>query len=608
MELEVRILNGARKGVFFALPDITEPLQGSMPWVLEDEAIIFRLIAPKRYNSAVLDIYQHSIVSTCINVLEDSESIEYIWEPQVGMYQSEKLFLNYFGTSELVVLLEDSHSTEVVRFQPLQVAAKESSAIMVEQMFEYLASISNEALYSVFSATRYSAGFEEGAVSPTYVFERIQHSIKVLQETLPLIFNKPLTRLVPEQKLVASSGSEELDDSSIGWLLENLSVLEPDENVDQAHIYYDGQHFRASTLRMSVLNESTDVYENRVIHGFVNLLLREAQQLAQRYQNEFNVRNKSDYLPNGYISFFEKVSKFKNQLIGTQLERVSFIVEPLKQLKALLDKLLPVTRLSSERPIFTEKVRNNPFYRDVFVEIIKWHERGMLDWSAYENLFAIESIPLLFESYCYFRVVESVNGILNNQRISENSYYLEVEFVDISGKEISIYREPDFWAPLHTSKNYHGLVNSEAYTVRNEYNFSPRGQKGAFSKRQPDIVIQFKKPEDGSIQLLVMDAKYTRSATAFARYLPELTMKYIHGIHRPGQEIPTVTSLSILFPHSSDTKFTSFHHGDMGLFGEYPVTPCMQTLGIILGIERDKDMLYKHIERLFEVNGIRTRF
>lgn len=606
--LKLSLLSGGRKGESIFLPDVNQSLQGVIPWVLEDDAIEFRLKAPSNYKSATLEVYQHSIMAVVDDSLEENGMTEFVWNPKVGSYQVEKLFLNYFGISELTVLLfnENEELVELVKFQPLQVAAKKSSADHVEEMFGYLAGISSEALHSVFSATRHSVGFEEGNMSPSHTLERIQHSVELLREFLPLIFSKPITRLVPEHKLLPTTGSEELDDASIGWLLENLSVLEPDENPDQAHIYYEGQHYHASTMRVSVLNENSDVYENRVIHGFVELLLREAQQLGQRYGYELQSHNQFADLPKGYVSFFEKISRFKSQLVGAQINRIDRIIEPLKYIKTMLENRLPVTRTSSDRPIFTPKVRSSHAYRDVFVEIIKWHEKGAVDWSAYENLFAIKSIPVLFESYCYFRVVESVNRFFNPAVISGVATpQLDLKFVDLSGCEILVEREPNYWTALHKSKHDKGIVNSEGYTVKDQYSYYPRGQTGPNSRRQPDIVIQIKRPNSGATQLIVMDAKYTKSNTAFIRYLPELTMKYVHGIHRPGQDVKTVTSLSILYPDNINHSFSSFHHGDMGLFGDYPVEPNLQTIGLILGEQREHDMLAKLVEKLLDINGVR---
>ena len=608
MELELYLLGGLRKGTVITIPDVNQTPQGTMPWILEDEPIEFRLKAPRKYKKAVLEVYQHSLEFTMSEYPDAGDSTYFIWTPRVGRYKSEKLFLNYFGVSEITILLFDDQDdiAELVSFQPMQVAARQSSAQQVEDMFEYLAGISGEALHSVFSATRHSVGFDEGTASPSYTLERIEHSINLLRDTLPLIFNKPITRLVPEQKLITATGSEELDDSSIGWLLENLSVLEPDENPDQAHIYYEGQHFRASKIRIPVLKNNSDVYENRVVHGFIELLIRESQQIAQRYSYEFKDKNKRNLLPKGYISFFEKISRFKSQLVGTQMNHVERYIDSLKQIKALIDYRLPVSRSVTDRPIITPKTIDNTAYRDVFTEVIKWHERGAVDWTAYENLFAIENIPTLFESYAYFRVVTSVNRYFNPLiAASDKPPVLNLEFVDTQGVQISIEREPNYWTPQHSSKHKQRIINSEGHTVsdKERYRFNIRGQSGPNSRRQPDIAIQIKEPND-DIRLLVLDAKHTFAEKAFTHYLPELTMKYVHGVHRAQQRSSTVTSLTILYPCDESSNFTSFHHSDSALFGKYHVEPNLQTVGLILGSERDSDCLVRLIERLLEINNI----
>lgn len=608
MELELLILDGNRSGEVITLPDIKQPIQENLPWILEDERIEFRLRVPRHFANATLELYQHAIEATHREYPDTAETTEFVWTPKTSNYRTEKLFSNYFGISELTVLLHNDggETVELVAFQPLQVAAKATSADNVERMFEYLAGISSDALHSVFSATRYSAGFNEGSVSPAHTLERIERSIELLVDSLPIIINKPITRLVPEQRMVPPTGGEEMDDSTIGWLLENLSVLEPDENPDQAHILYEGEHFRASSLRMPVLLENPDVYENWIIHGYVDLLLREAQQLAQKYQREFKGGSLSTLLPRGYISFFDKVSKFKSHLIGAHVTRIDRLIDNLKQIKTHFETRLPVSRSLNERPIITPKTRSNHVYMEIFIDIIRWHQRGAIDWSAYENLFAIQSIPDLFEAYCYFRVVQSVNIYFNpNLASSDSIRNLETVFTDSKGIQLIVEREPVFWTPLNSAQHPHGLVNSEAYSVKNNSYFKERGQFGINSKRVPDIVIQLLDPETGDIRLLVMDAKYTNRNWAFVYYLPELTMKYVHGIHHPGQKTPTVNSLTILYTEKEMGDLASYHHGEMGIHGSNPVSPNLQSVGLILGAKRESDPLQKLITRLLEINGIK---
>lgn len=608
MEINLEIRSGERQGISFSLHDTSSLTMNEIPWVLEDETIQFELLAPSKYHSAVLELYQHSIQVTEILIDPNNQDIaRFIWRPIYGDNSpTSKLFWLYFGVAELNVLLkdEDGVSIELVEFQPLQVVAKKSSADKVEKMFEYLASISSEALHSVFSATRHSVGFEEGLVSPNYTFERLEHAIDALRELLPLILKSPLTRLVPEHKLVPVTGREELDDSSIGWLVENLSLLQPADCNEDAHIFYDGDHFKASALQLPVLNEITDIYENRVIHGYIEQLIRVAQSLINRMELDVFERGRNNCIPSNYVSFFEKIGRFKTLLLGSQINKINTQISTLKQLKMLLDRHIPAKYPLLVRPIITPRVQGKPAYRDLFVEIIKWHEKGQIDWSAYENLFAIENISMLFETYTYFRVLNACNNILESSSILHDYKPLKTSFIGQNGTEVNILREPEYWVINHNNRNIDNIVNSEGYTVyKDKKTIRSRGQKGINSKRVPDIVIQIRKPND-SIRLLILDAKYSSADKSFIDYLPELTMKYVHGIQRIGQSERLVASMTILYPDER-AGFRDFHFGQHSIFGNTPSNPSLAVCGVLLGDNRDNDLLFELLKRLFEIEEVK---
>lgn len=609
MKLRLEIKNGPRQGTVFNLPDIYEPLLSEYPVVLESEIIQFDIVVSDIYKSAVLELYQHSIpVSMISHPVDNPGCVNFIWTPDRGAYSTNsKLFWNYFGVAELSILLldENGEAVDLIRFQSLQVAATKSQADKVEKMFEYLANISPEALHSVFSATRHSVGFEEGRISPNHTFERIEHALIALQELLPVIIQNPLTRLVPEQRLTPVNGREEMDDSSIGWLLENLSVLEPTDRVEDAHLSYEGEHYKANALLLPVLDETSDIYENWVVHGFIELLIHTAQNLGSRMESEMGRRNVVSTIPVGYVSFFEKVTRFKALLMGAQIHKIESIISTLKQYKLLLDRRLPVNRSIHQRPIITPKTIKRPAYRDLFAEIIRWHEKGQIDWSAYQNLFAIESVPLLFEAYTYYRVLENVNRFMDGQfheRSGSESRILKSNFIDQYENEITVVREPTYWTVAHANQHQDAIVNSEAYTV-DDSAIKLRGQRGINSNRSPDIVIQIKRP-DGSVKLIIMDAKYSYPDKSFRDYLPALTMKYVHGIHRLSQQESLISSLTVLYPDDNGA-YRDFHHGPFGIFGANSAKPSLICCGVILGDDRQTDLVERLVRRTLELEGIK---
>lgn len=356
-ELDIIVLSGPRKGHHIILHNnIDIPIEHT-PYILEDELLEFQLITPNTYTNATLKVYQHIITPSEILHINDN-LIKFIWKPNNFNY-TEKLFINYFGISELAVDLMNEDITSVeIHFQPLQILAKTESINNVEEMFTYLSKIAPEELYSIFSATK-SHGKIESEIegSPLEFIERLKYSKTLLLDILPSLIHTPITRLEPQHKFVHTTGTEELSESSISWLMENLSVLEPDENLDQAHICYDDQHYRASTMYIPVLSENTDVYENQVIHGFIDLLIRESRQLLHRYLGkDFTA---SSQFPTGYTSFFEKINKFKKELISHEINSIHECINSLRTIQIMLNKHLPVTKKITQRPIFTPKVKVN---------------------------------------------------------------------------------------------------------------------------------------------------------------------------------------------------------------------------------------------------------
>lgn len=605
MKLIVRILTGSRKGREIILS--ADASQHHMPYLREDEAIELRLQVSSIFSFATLEVNQHSIDATDINYIEKEGVVDFIWKPKVNGYYLDSLFFNYFGVSRFNILLKDNYEAEnLVSFQPIQILARLDKANKIDDMFSYLSNISNGLLNSFFSISNKQAGFDYGSLSPDLLIDRIEHTLNEINDSFSFIINNKISRLIPEYKILPISGDDELDDTSLGWLLENLSVLEPDENPDQAHIYHEGQHYRVSSIYKPVLIESTDIYENQIIHGFLECVLHEVQQILAHYEGGSDRFNEIIDDSEGYVSFFENVFKFKRLLLRNKYEKINNILKIIRSIQFSLDKYLPVSKINSSRPVVTQKVNDNYVYRSIFLSIIKWHEHRAIDWSAYDRLFSIKSAPELFEMYCYFRLLDSLGSYFNPKfSLNDSMSSISNTFMDSDGNEVKLEREPEYWVYNHPSRHRENIVNSENYTKKaNSYHL--RGQRGPYSNRKPDFVFQIKNPE-GDIKLLVLDAKYTSKKKAFLDYLPDLTMKYVHGIHKINQGVSVVSSLSILYPgvEIGERDWTSYHHHEMSILGSCPIEPSLQSIGVELGEDRGEDNLIKLVYKLLDLSGVK---
>ncbi|MGF1707212.1 hypothetical protein [Enterovibrio baiacu] len=595
MQLKISILNGERKGQSFLIEEMIVPSHPHT-WLKDSEAIEFTLTAPSNFTSASLYLYDHKIDATRYEFV-DSDNICFTWTPKARAFNKfELLFFNFFGVAEFSVRLEDKQAnlTTTIPFDAVEVLASKARARSVEDMIFYLSELGEDKLHALFQTTKFGADFKHGGDSPNGSLERIEATLSRIEFIIPKILMRPLSKLSPEKKMLFANGEEHLDESAISWLADNLSVLETTDDPHRAHLEYEGEYYKANVIQTSVLVEKTDIYENQVIHGTIELLLSQINTLLFDYQTTIGSSNpKNVKHPLGYVSFFSQITKFKTNLFDSQIKRCDQAIQSLKRLKRELDSRLPVERSYLSRPMITPKAQANHSYRAIFIEYIDWIERRKPDWSVYKNLMAITSIDKLFELYSFYRIDESLQRVL--YKSSRHTWLF-------GSNEIKLLYEPNYWMPRNKNSFEAVLVNAEKYTIQRNGTFKERSQDRAYSRRTPDFAIEIK-ANDEPIKLIVLDAKYTSREKAFIEYLPSCTMKYVHGIQYKNNSGSAVTSMTIVHPSEYGT-FDSFHTDEQSIFGNYSSTPSLQSIGICLDESREKDKLTELVKELILHSGI----
>lgn len=600
MHLELHIKSGSRSGEIIRLSEVGSQLEPAS-WVKENEVIELKLKTSRKYQSAVLNLYDHRVAVNQVDFEEDHTN--FVWKPKrLKNGKLECLFINYFGLAEMSIELEDEEEKQIIKnFAPLEVFASKLNAQNVEDMLSYLATLGDEQLHSLFQTTKHGAGFREGSTSPNGNLERLELTIDKLSFLFQSLFAKPITKLLPEHRVIQASGEEDLDDNALGWLLNNLSLVEEVEDIDRAHFEFNDRMYKAHSVQVPILKENSNLYENQVIHGFIVTLLNEADKQLSNYNKSGGLESKfRDEMPEGYSSFFNQINRLKKELLGSQVERCIRAIDRLKFLKYSLDKSIPVTNYILDRPILTQKSEAQQSYRSVFIEYINWFEKSCPDWSVYQNLLAIKSIPTLFESYTYYRIGESLNNLLNPDK---NQKSVSSLMHDLKGNEVSLVREPTYWMPKNSRSNESSYINSEGKTLR-KGKVHVRSSQHKYSHRCPDVVIEVRKENEPS-QLIVLDAKYTYPTQAFSKYLPECTMKYVHGIHNKSHNKGLVCSMTIVHPIGDALEsLQSFHTFEYSIEGSMPVLPSLQALGLELGSSKDSDRLTETLKLLLKQAGV----
>lgn len=567
MELSVKILNGKREGCCFTL---TSPNL----YFYENEALEFKLILDTKHHYISIFFYETELNYTESKLIE-TNSIEYIWKPKRhAIYGYECLFHNYFGIAELSLNI-DSHETTY----QMEVLATKINAFRTKKMLSFLINQDSNVLWAFLRATRIRAGKPVGDISVDHSIEHLEITIKQIESLLTHIFNKPMVKVIPKTNYVSLRDNHNIDDTTLAWISDNLDKLFEIDNSVDALLELDNKFYSIHSLQTNILVNDTDIYENQVLHGFIHRLRAEAKSIISKLNASPNNNFTKNY-ELGYESLFNQLNNMLKKLNKYKIKKCESLIKRLDFLLYKLNKNIPIKTIHKGVPTFTQKVKHNFLYLSYFKKIIEWDRNGKTDWSTTEELFAIKNIPTLFEYYLFFYI----KGILTEkfgEFLLVNYNHSNIRFVfEKNMEQIILEYQPKFWVKSHSEKNVLNLINTEKWTIWNHKDIRERNPLSKYPLRSPDILLT----HIGSLEKMscfIIDAKYTKNNKVFSHYLPELTLKYLHGIHHIDSGKNHSMGLMLVNP-CEEESIRHFHHDDYNIFSNDPIIPALICSSIVI--------------------------
>ncbi|WP_421595861.1 DUF2357 domain-containing protein [Rahnella sp. PD4] len=613
MKIYLKILNGKRQNTVLTLNSLSEFLikTGAHNFVLEDEALELSIHSSENLGRPKILLYENEVDVTYIDEIKDEWV--YTWTPKkLGRDYYECFFHNYYGIAELSVELNLDQNTKIIEFEPIEVLAKKINAERVELMLNFLANKHSDALCAFFRVTRRKAGYVQGDTPAEILLEQLENTINKTLVLVRKIIQSPITKLSSSESYVIPSDSTNIDDTSLAWICDNIDELYETDCANSAILEHEYKLYSAAKIRENKLYEDTNVYENQIIHGFISTLCIATSTLLYGFESPFKPSINSNMTPLGYLSFFSQIQKFHKNINERKTSKCKILLMQLHSLKKTMGDKLAINKEIKGVPVFTMKAKNNSIYLSLFKKIVEWNRYGKPDWSVQDELLSIQSIPKLFEYYSLFYIKDLLDLKLKFSPETEfNSRDFKFSYSLNNDIKLSLYYEPKFWAVNHSNADLRGLINSEGWTVYNG-KVNQRSSTHKYSNRSPDFVIAIEK-NDIIVKNYIMDAKYTTSEKAFIHYLPDLTLKYLHGIHSVNSRMSTTSGLLIINPDESPHA-KHFHSKNFDLFSEYPVSPYITCVGVNPGeefkdnsdfeniISRVVDLLSKEFRAPVELN------
>lgn len=571
MQFEVEVLNGARQGTRFdlTLGDEADEKTASMPYVLETEALAFFVRVERACERLSLVLGERLLT---FSQGRNSNALEFEWYPPYREGSTrEALFYNYFGVAKFTLQLESEDSIERFDTGPVEVLARNRTAKQAGQMVNFILAETESDLTDGGSATRFQGAASHGGQLNLLV-ERILNNASKLEALAAQVFIRPIRALTTDMALQQGADVYAPGDQSLAWLMDNLSVLAETNDDSQSHLHLGRRMYCATELLAPVVRAHTDIYENQVLTGYLDSLLSVTADLLKHYAPTGLSRLQNAH--EGYVSFFACMEAWIHQVNGQQLVALKACQERMLLLRQQFMKRLPVSKGVHALPKITAKVRGNRHYLTLFKMVIDWYQQPRLDGKPPRQQFlAINSMPGLFEYYAFLRIRRWL--LAKGQPGDQGNELTHPLHIKVNNLSLSLNYEPVYWMVGHSKAG--NIVNTENRSVNEaRNNYVGRTREWEFARREPDITLEVRR-NGQLIGLLVLDAKFTTREQAFNQYLPECTMKYVHGITN-SDAVPVngglVKAMIILYAHSHD-ELLDFHTAPFDAYGDQVQIPVL---------------------------------
>jgi hypothetical protein len=280
--MHIKFLQGIRKGHSFELFQSNSTIDLAGEHILERDAVILTLQSNEPLENVVLHVGGYDLKSEYSE--KPDQTYCYTWRPKhTARNGYEALFHNFFGIAQLFVgytLLGD-HQRHYFAYQPIEVMATKLTAERTESMVSFITDNSDEGVLNTISPTHLQANQVRNGVAPGELLAMLEKTVQKTYGLCRPIIRNPMTRLRNKLQTQYGTNCQISDDQGMGWMLDNLSVLYPVSDPNDALLEHSGHWYAATEIQSATPHESTNIYENQLIHLFLSRLRQQAERIIE---------------------------------------------------------------------------------------------------------------------------------------------------------------------------------------------------------------------------------------------------------------------------------------------------------------------------------------
>ena len=307
---------------------------------------------------------------------------------------------------------------------------------------------------------------------------------------------------------------------------------------------------------LSMHNErSCDIYENRVILGFIRKMIDSVDELYDHCRSSLeqipgNENYGDEYIYSSFFMFTETKRMLENGLACLTKLRTKFAHLWTMYNGAL--RIKPEIMVNEPRP--SHVFLSVPQYNRIFVQIHKWFQFGIYDFTKENFMLSFIKISSLYEGYllakmiAYFQsrgyVLESTRKCAYPTRRNwkyKNTNCVNTLFFKNERHQLTLYYQPVIYDTDESGINGIGLIRNNSIPALTGDGDDNRSGGHYYS---PDYLIKME--DDSSARYLILDAKFSDLACVRRHHVRDLAFKYLFSIS-PVRPIDAMAGLCIIY-------------------------------------------------------------
>jgi len=491
----------------------------------------------------------------------------------VWKWEAMDYFRNCFGLTRFSVEFPDGNSFVSSYFEVL---SKKIPPEEILSMIHYLQSRSERIIQAGFSKAGLGLETGESLSSIERTVQIAEESIKAIEDLLVVRPLRIRRRLIEERLVKSYDLSDPVDDRSITYILENMErgSSEPDLAQHSLPVDVQGRRLYFTDLDVVTKREFTDVYENRIIHGFLKSMLHRLEDINAYLQNIYEevgrLYSEHSMASEGYISLLSVCGYHVGRLSRHSIEHINRLLARIRTNEWRAQQLIPA------RPV-VEMPRNTPWfsvyprYRRIYMNAQKWYTTRDEFSDLSHLLLHLKTIDRLYEYVCLFQLLDLFEGegwqlyetkMMGRSGLQRGELNDRYCFRSTLG-ELELLYEPRI-PPRGERDPLWNLVKISGSPVR------------PFT---PDFLVRIKHQATGKTSYIALDAKYGSENSIYKYHLPEVVLKYTYGVARlDNLSKPPFRHTWILAPLTGVQNYqrylpeAGYRHATIGVIGILPQT------------------------------------